>query len=256
MWSGKEEKSGMDMNRLVTVITPCYNSEKTIRRTIESVLNQTYENIEYLIIDGASKDKTVEIAKSYEEAFGGRMKIFSEPDEGIYYAMNKGIGLATGELIGIVNSDDYYEQEAVEHIVGESSDKPYQILYGFERILNEGQETQIVIHHHTNLPNQMITHPTCFVTKKLYEDKGVFNTNYRYSADYEFMLRMFQDKQVEFKPVYQLISNYALGGASGTGDAYLETMGLHCKYGVISKKKYNMLKMKLKLSKMLGRFLR
>lgn len=246
----------MDKSKLITIITPCFNSEKTIRKTIESVLNQTYENIEYLIIDGASTDKTVEIAKSYEKAFKGRMKIYSEPDEGIYYAMNKGIALASGELIGIVNSDDYYEPEAVEHIAQNRSEKPYQILYGFERILNEGQETQIVIHHHTNLKNQMITHPTCFVTKKLYQDKGVFNTDYRYSADYEFMLRMYEDKQVEFTPVYELISNYALGGASGTGDAYLETMGLHRMYGVISKKRYNMLKIKLKLSKLIGKVLR
>ena len=84
----------MENERLVTIITPCYNSEKTIRQTIESVLRQTYSNIEYLIIDGASTDKTVEIAKSYEGAFDGRMRIISEPDEGIYYAMNKGIGLA------------------------------------------------------------------------------------------------------------------------------------------------------------------
>lgn len=241
----------MEKSKLITVITPCFNSEKTIRRTIESVLNQTYKNIEYLIIDGASKDKTIEIAKSYEKAFNGRMKIYSEPDEGIYYAMNKGIALASGELIGIVNSDDYYEPEAVEHIVRKRSEKPYQILYGFERILNEGQETQIVIHHHTNLKNQMITHPTCFVTKKLYEDKGVFNTDYRYSADYEFMLRMYEDKQIEFTPVYELISNYALGGASGTGAAYLETNKLLLSYGTITKKRYNFIVLKYKLGKLL-----
>ena len=113
---------------LVTVITPCYNSEKTIRRTIESVLNQTYKDIEYLIIDGASTDKTVEIAKSYEAAFEGRMHIYSEKDEGIYYAMNKGIGLAKGEIIGIVNSDDYYEPEAVAKIAEKRTGSPYQIL--------------------------------------------------------------------------------------------------------------------------------
>lgn len=235
---------------LVTVITPCYNSEKTIRKTIESVLNQTYKDIEYLIIDGASTDKTVEIAKSYEAAFGGRMHIYSEKDEGIYYAMNKGIKLATGELIGIVNSDDYYEPEAVEQMVANRSESPYQILYGFERILQDGQETSIIIHHHTNLPNQMITHPTCFVTKKLYEDKGVFNTAYRYSADYEFMLRMYEDKEVEFTPVYHLISNYALGGASGTGEAYLETNKLLLEYGTITKKRYNFIVLKYRIGKL------
>ena len=235
---------------LVTVITPCFNSEKTIRRTIESVLNQTYQNIEYLIIDGASTDKTVEIAKSYEEAFGGRMKIFSEPDEGIYYAMNKGIGLAQGELIGIVNSDDYYEPTAVENMVEHRSESDYQILYGFERILQEGREVSICFFHHDNLKNKMITHPTCFVTKKLYEDKGKFNTSYRFSADYEFMLRMQADKEVEFTPVYQLISNYALGGASGTGEAYIETNKLLLSHGVISKKRYNFIVLKYNIGKL------
>lgn len=234
----------------VTIITPCFNSEGTIRKTIESVLHQTYHEIEYLIIDGASTDATLKIAHSYESAFEGRMHIFSEKDEGIYYAMNKGIGLAKGELIGIVNSDDYYEPDAVEHIVKNRSRAPYQILYGFERILKEGQETAVVINHHTNLANQMITHPTCFVTKKLYEDKGVFNTDYRYSADYEFMLRMYQDKQVEFTPVYEIISNYALGGASGTGEAYLETNKLLLDFGTITKKQYRFIVWKYKLGKL------
>ena len=235
---------------LVTVITPCFNSEKTIQRTIESVLHQTYQEIEYLIIDGASTDNTLQIARSYESAFHGRMHIFSEKDEGIYYAMNKGIGMANGELVGIVNSDDYYEPEAVEHMVKNRSKSPYQILYGFERILKDGQETAVVINHHTNLPNQMITHPTCFVTKKLYEDKGVFDTGYRYSADYEFMLRMYQDRQVEFTPVYEIISNYALGGASGTGEAYLETNKLLLKYGTISKKRYRFIVWKYRIGKL------
>ena len=237
---------------LVTVITPCYNSEKTIKRTIESVLAQSYKNIEYLIIDGASTDKTVEIAKSFEKDFQGRMKIVSEPDEGIYYAMNKGIQMAQGELIGIVNSDDYYEPEAVEIMVRHRSEAPYQILYGFERTLRDGKEAGIHIHHHTNLDYQMITHPTCFVTKKLYEDFGVFNTEYKYSADYEFMLRMYHGGKVEFTPVYQLISNYALGGASGSGEAYMETQGLYYKYGRITKKKYKLLQWKFKLGKMIN----
>lgn len=240
----------------VTIVTPCFNSEKTIKRTIESVLNQTYKDFEYLIIDGASTDKTVEIAKSYEKAFAGRMKIFSEPDEGIYYAMNKGIGLAKGELIGIVNSDDYYEPEAVAKILEKRSDASYQILYGFERILKDGGEIQIVLHHHSNLPNQMITHPTCFVTKKLYDDKGTFNTEYRYSADYEFMLRMYNDKQVEFTPVYELISNYALGGASGTEAAYLETMELLCRYGTISREKYRLIVLKCRLGRLIKKWKR
>ena len=123
-------------------------------------------------------------------------------------------------------------------------------MYGFERMLQDGQETAICIFHHTNLKNQMITHPTCFVTKKLYEDKGVFDTSYRYSADYEFMLRMQADKEVEFTPVYKLISNYALGGASGTGEAYIETNKLLLSYGFITKKRYNFIVLKYKIGKL------
>lgn len=237
----------------VTVITPCYNSEKTIRRTIESVLNQTYSNIEYLIIDGASTDNTVSIAKEYEEAFRGRMKIVSEPDDGIYYAMNKGISMATGELIGIVNSDDYYEKEAVALMVENRTEADYQILYGFQRVLRDGKEASICIHHHTNLDYQMITHPTCFVTKKLYEDLGVFNTSYKYSADYEFMLRMYHGGKVEFTPVYEVISNYALGGASGTVMGYRETNRLKYEYHLISKARYRFVDMKCAINIFLRR---
>ena len=237
----------------VTVITPCYNSEKTIRRTIESVLNQTYSNIEYLIIDGASTDNTISIAKEYEEAFQGRMKIVSEPDDGIYYAMNKGISMATGELIGIVNSDDYYEKEAVALMVENRTEADYQILYGFQRVLRDGKEASICIHHHTNLDYQMITHPTCFVTKKLYEDLGVFNTSYKYSADYEFMLRMYHGGKVEFTPVYEVISNYALGGASGTVMGYRETNRLKYEYHLISKARYRFVDMKCAINIFLRR---
>lgn len=243
---------------LITIITPCYNSEKTIRRTIESVLSQKYSNMEYLIIDGASTDETVEIVKSYEEAFRnhtsfrGRMRIISEPDDGIYYAMNKGIQMAEGEMIGIINSDDYYENDAVAVMAAHRTEVPYQILYGFERILRNGEEAGICIHHHTNLDYQMITHPTCFVTKKLYKDLGIFDTAYKYSADYEFMLRMYHSGKVEFTPVYEVIANYALGGASGTGAAYMETQGLYYKYGMISKKRFKLLKWKYRLGKIIN----
>ncbi len=241
---------------LFTIITVCYNSAKTIRKTLDSVLGQSVEDYEYLLVDGASTDETLAIIKEYEPKFQGKMRYISEPDGGIYDAMNKGIGLAKGELIGIVNSDDYYEPDALLHMqeayreVQNQRVVPYQILYGYERTLLDGKEASIVFHHHENLLNQMITHPTCFVTRKLYEDLGVFDLSYKYSADYEFMLRMVHKKEVLFTPVYHIISNYALGGASGSGNAYLETMELLCKYGKVSKKKIRLLKMKLKITKL------
>ena len=98
----------------ISVITVCYNSKKTIEDTIKSVLNQTYQNYEYIIIDGCSTDGTIDLVKSYIPKFNGRLTFISEPDKGIYNAMNKGIRKATGDLICLLNSDDYYELDAFE----------------------------------------------------------------------------------------------------------------------------------------------
>ncbi len=106
----------MDIKPKISIITPCLNSEKTIRDTMESVLHQTYKNIEYIIVDGGSEDRTLEIIHEYEHLFNGRLKYISEKDNGIYDAMNKGIRQSKGKLIGIIGSDDYYETDAVEKV--------------------------------------------------------------------------------------------------------------------------------------------
>ena len=106
----------MQNNVKVSVITVCYNSARTIEATIQSILMQTYSNIEYIIIDGASRDNTLDIIKKYEKEFNGRLTVVSEPDNGIYDAMNKGIRMATGEVIGLLNSDDTYEFDATINI--------------------------------------------------------------------------------------------------------------------------------------------
>lgn len=119
---------------LVTIISVAFNSEATIARTIESVLNQTYENIEYIIVDGASQDKTVEIAKSYQAAFdkrpGRTLTIISEPDKGMYDGLNKGAKLAHGELVGQINTDDWYEPDAVETMVNLYEKEHYDAAWG------------------------------------------------------------------------------------------------------------------------------
>lgn len=222
----------------VSVITVCYNSEKTIEATIQSVLRQTYSNVEYIVIDGASKDGTVAIIEKYKEDFGERLKYVSEPDDGIYYAMNKGIKMATGEIIGLLNSDDTYEDDAIEKICASMTKEKYQILYGFTRVYRNGKVDSISLVTHHFLKQRMFSHPACFVSKNIYLDFGLFNTRYKSVADYDFMLRMSEEKQIEFIPVFALISNFYVGGMSGTDFAYLDLEKMRKDYGMIRKTKY------------------
>ena len=228
---------------LFSIITVCYNSELTIERTINSLLNQTCQDFEYLIIDGNSKDHTVEICRSFEEKFYGRMTIISEPDKGIYDAMNKGIAMAKGKIIGIVNSDDYYEPNTLEVVKNAFiSNKPYQILYGMIRNIDEeGEIDSIRFSSHKRMEKEMIPHPTCFVTSKLYQDKGTYSLQYKSSSDYDFLLKMYRDTDVEFIPIYSILSNFTLGGESSKLASHIETFKIWRKYGCISTRRYWMI---------------
>ncbi|MCM1233971.1 MAG: glycosyltransferase [Ruminococcus flavefaciens] len=227
---------------LVSIITVCFNSEATIKRTIESVFNQSYTNIEYIVIDGASNDRTLDILNDCEDRFCGRMKVISEPDKGIYDAMNKGIRMAKGDIIGIVNSDDFYELDAVENIVfsykKNNIPEECEIYYGFQRDLLRGEEIDVVFYHHRNLRKICINHPTCFVTSNVYKKYGLFDLKYKSSADYEFLLRMYLDSNVKFIPIYKIISNFEIGGTSLSGLAASETADILYKRNLISKKEY------------------
>ena len=115
----------------ISIITATYNSEKTLRDTLDSILAQTYPDIESIIVDGASKDGTIDIVREYEPRFGGRMHWISEPDKGIYDAMNKGIKMASGDVIGVLNSDDFYHDErVVEDIANAFTQKNVECVYG------------------------------------------------------------------------------------------------------------------------------
>ncbi len=220
----------------VSIITVSYNSEATIARTIESVLHQTYKNIEYIIVDGASKDRTVDIIKEYEPFFNGRMRWISEPDDGIYFAMNKGIRMASGELTGIINSDDYYENDAVEKIVKNVPEAPCAVVYGEMRNLIDGMEESVSIVSRHFLDRRSMNHPACFITKRTYEKYGMFDTQYSCVADYDLFLRYAKQEEIVFVPVYEIIANFCSGGISGSRRAYFDLLKLQVNYGMISKR--------------------
>lgn len=173
----------------VSIITVCYNSEKTIEQTICSVLRQTYPNIEYIIIDGASTDHTLDIIERYKN----RIHLVSEPDSGLYHAMNKGIIRASGEVIGIINSDDWYEDNAVELAVkylGNDFDMTYG---GCMWIYEDGVMQERRCHSLEELRYRFnISHQTVFVRKEIYEKYGIFNQKYNIAADYDLVLRFYE----------------------------------------------------------------
>ena len=201
---------------LVSIVTVCYNSESTVRATIESVLAQTYGEIEYLIIDGASKDNTVAIAEEYKEKFaekGYQYRIVSEKDNGIYDAMNKGINMATGELVGIINSDDWYEPIAVETAVNTYNEEPYDLFYADINLIKANGKTMVKKSKKDRFPtSRHWNHPTSFVTKKTYEELGAFRCEGIHD-DFDLFLRIRRaKKKIVIKNV--VLANFRTGGAS------------------------------------------
>ena len=208
----------MGMNPLVSIITVCYNSEKTIINTIESVLNQTYTNIEYILVDGSSKDNTVNIIKSYEEKFkrkGISYRWISESDNGIYDAMNKGIGLSAGNFIGIINSDDWYERDALENIkkaYSQNFDK--EIFYGnMFKILNKKKILGKGLINLKKIDSLRLNHPTMFVKNEVYKRVGRFDLEFPIGADRDFVMRAL-NKGIKFMYIDKIISNFSLEGIS------------------------------------------
>lgn len=198
----------------VSIITPCLNSEATICQTIESVLYQTYTNIEYIIVDGESTDSTLSIIHRYLPLFCERLRYISEKDTGIYDAMNKGIRLSTGSVIGIINSDDFYSQDAIENIISHMTDDQYQVIYGYCRLIDKDRITGVAKQRHENLKNGMIPHPTCFLTRKIYQDFGMYLKSLNIVSDYELMIRLYNSNKVTFTQVKEIIANFRIGGVS------------------------------------------
>jgi glycosyltransferase len=201
----------------VSIITATYNSAATVADTIRSVQQQTYGNIEHIIVDGASKDTTLDIVRKMHAGI-----IVSEKDKGIYDAMNKGIGMATGDIIGILNSDDYYaDKHRIEKIVALIESTKADALYGDLLYVDANDESIVkrkwIAGKYTVrsfLFGWMPPHPTFFVRKHVYEKYGLFNLNLGSAADYELMLRLLYKHKIKAAYLPEVIVKMRTGGVS------------------------------------------
>lgn len=206
----------------VSLITVTYNSAATLADTFESVINQTYEDIEYIVIDGLSTDSTLDIIKMYEPRFNGRMRWLSEADNGLYDAMNKGIRLATGDIVGIINSDDFYHRnDSIEIIEKGFKDKSIQVTFADVRFVNpENLDKTIRYYSSKNFSTKrfrfgfMPAHPTFFTYKRNFDLYGYYKTDYRIAADYELLVRFLHVKKLKYKYLPIDLMKMRTGGTS------------------------------------------
>lgn len=230
---GFERKSLAD-RPLISVVTVVYNGQKHLEQSIQSVMNQTYDNIEYVIIDGNSSDGTLDIIKKYEESIDYWQ---SEPDKGIYDAMNKGISLASGDYIVLLNADDWFDCDLVKNAVNEIRDRKYDVIYGVLRFYNDLDEITKIEGNTTEiLPHGMICHPTCLISRELYAEKK-YDTNYKSAADYD-LINYFYKNGKDFKFSEKIIGNFRCGGMSSSKIGRIESAKIQLKYGYISRFSY------------------
>lgn len=204
----------------ISIITPSYNSSATISRTIESVMTQNYHDLEYIIIDGGSQDGTAEIVAGYQDKI--KITFISEPDKGIYDAMNKGIKLASGEVIGILNSDDLFFDDSVLKTVSEAFlEGKVDVVYGDIKYFSDSVDKtsrywKTGEYSEGKLNNGwVIPHPALFVRKAVYDKAGLYRDDFKIAADYEFILRILKKYQFNLRYVPRVFVKMYSGGTSG-----------------------------------------
>jgi glycosyltransferase involved in cell wall biosynthesis len=203
----------------VSIITVCYNSASTIETTIQSVISQDYNNIEYIIIDGNSTDETLSIVDKYKSSVS---KVISEKDDGIYFAINKGISFATGDVIGILHADDFYtDNTVISKVVAAFGKNKTDTLYGDLQYVNRTDTSKIIrnwrsgeYRHGLFYKGWMPPHPAFFVKKKCYDIYGTYNTSLRSAADYELMLRLLHKNKCSTVYLPEVLVKMRVGGKS------------------------------------------
>ena len=203
----------------VSIITATFNNHSTLEECLKSIHSQSYRDIEHIVVDGGSTDGTLDILRKHED----RISILvSEPDKGIYYALNKGIALATGDIIGFLHADDFFANDTVvERVVLEMVKDHADSCYGDLEYVSR-KDTEKVIRYWRSCPYEdglfmkgwMPPHPTLFIKKHIYEEYGYFNTDFKIAADYELILRFFAENKVSTRYIPEVLVKMRTGGAS------------------------------------------
>lgn len=206
----------------ITIITVCFNAASTIKKTLDSVAGQTHASIEHIVIDGSSKDGTLEILKNHKTHF---YTLLSEPDKGVYDAMNKGLRMATGEVIGILNADDIFAHKDVLHDIAELfSDNNIEAIFGDVEYFSLLKPNRVFRKYRSNgfeskkLEFGIVpAHPTLFLRRAVYDRFGLFNPKYKIAGDFEFMARIFKSPSISFRYLPEVMVRMQAGGLSNRG---------------------------------------
>lgn len=210
----------------ISIVTPTFNSAKTLRDTLESILRQTYQDYEVLLQDAGSRDGTVEIAQEYQSRFGERLKIVSAHDRGLYDGFNKGVQRATGDVVGVLNSDDFYTTDKVlETIVATYAEHPeIDAVYADVHYVDSSDLTKPVRYYSSKKFTKermewgyMPAHPTFYARKECFEKYGYFDLYYKVAADFEYLLRLIYVNNIKTYYVEQDWVTMRTGGASSSG---------------------------------------
>ena len=203
----------------VSVVTSCFNSSETIRATLDSIRAQDYDNLELIIVDGGSTDNTMDIVSEFDDIVSISI---SEKDKGIYDALNKGLNLTSGEIIGFLHSDDYFANSSVVSLIAKAfTEKTIDAVYGDLDYVDRIDVSKIIRQWRSQEFNAdlfysgwMPAHPTFYLKKKCYHDFGDYDLTFKQSADYELMLRMLLKHNVKAKYINDVLVKMRVGGAS------------------------------------------
>lgn len=227
----------------ISIITATYNSAQTIHETMESVLAQTYKDIEYIIVDGASKDNTIDIVQKYQDRFNGKLKFISEPDKGLYDAMNKGIAMASGDVIGILNSDDFFSSNIVLEQISKNIEG-VDCVFGDIHYVRPNNLKVCVRYYSSKIFRPwllrfgiMPAHPSFYCRREVYIKHKGYSLDYKIAADYDMMVRLFYNAKISYR---YLPLDFVTMRTGGLSTANVANRKLLTKEDVIACKKNGM----------------